>query len=219
MYISHYGASRSVWLSPDIRFGRNRLLHMLILGYAAFWAWMAVAPYNRFDWLLENLLIFVAVAVLTVTYPFFRFNNLAYALIAVFLALHTYGASFSYNTTPIDMLMHRYFELQRDMYDRVVHASYGLLLAYPLFQFMRRVVGLRGFWSYALTVTTILATGAFYELIEMWVANIVAPEIGVLFLGTQGDVWDSQHDMEVALYGAAVAMVITALARAVRRLD
>jgi putative membrane protein len=84
---------------------------------------------------------------------------------------------------------------------------------------MRRIVGLRGFWSYVMTVVSILATGAFYELIEMWVAHLVAPEIGDLFLGTQGDVWDSQHDMEAAMYGAVAAMLITAAIRAIRRLD
>lgn len=63
----------------------------------------------------------------------------------------------------------------------------------------------------------ILSFGAFYELIEMWVALIVAPEIGTLFLGTQGDPWDTQHDMEVALYGSVLAMIIIAISNRVIR--
>jgi putative membrane protein len=104
-------------------------------------------------------------------------------------------------------------------FDRIVHFCYGLLMAYPLREVMLRVVKLKGFWAYAFTVTILLATGAFYELIEMWAALIVAPEIGTLLLGTQGDPWDTQHDMAAALYGATMAMIITVLVKKIRRLD
>lgn len=69
----------------------------------------------------------------------------------------------------------------------------------------------KGNWTYFISVMNILASGAFYELIEMWVAKIVAPEIGTLFLGTQGDPWDTQHDIEVAMYGAMIAMVFSCI--------
>ncbi|WP_275900567.1 DUF2238 domain-containing protein [Paenibacillus periandrae] len=67
-----------------------------------------------------------------------------------------------------------------------------------------------GSWAYYLAPALVLGSGAFYELIEMWTAFIVAPEIGTLFLGTQGDPWDAQHDMAVALYGSIIAMIVTA---------
>jgi uncharacterized membrane protein YjdF len=76
---------------------------------------------------------------------------------------------------------------------------------------MKRVVGILKIWTYFFTVIIILAMGAFYELIEMWVSNIVAPGQGALFIGLQGDSWDTQHDISSAMYGAIITMVITAI--------
>lgn len=201
-------------------FRSNRTLQLTVAAYLIFWGLMLINPYDWYDWFLENLLIFAAIIGLVGTYRWFRFSDLSYVLIAFFLAEHTLGAHYSYTTTPIDRLMHALFHFPRDDFDRVVHASFGLLIAYPTYEFLRRVGRFQRWWAYGLTVAVILAGGAFYELIEMWVAKLVAPEIGTLFLGTQGDPWDTQQDMAVALYGAAFTMAITALlegARARRR--
>ncbi|WP_438448511.1 DUF2238 domain-containing protein [Gorillibacterium sp. sgz5001074] len=194
------------------RFRKNRILQAMIGGYAVFWLWMLIKPYAWYNWWLENLLVLAAAAGLGGAYRWFRFSNRSYALIILFVALHTYGAHYSYNTTPIDRLMHEWFGFHRDNFDRVVHFSFGLLIAYPAWEFFIRAAGLRKGWSYGLTPVVILSFGAFYELIEMWVALIVAPEIGTRFLGTQGDIWDSHHDMEAALIGAVLAMAATAAA-------
>jgi putative membrane protein len=198
------------WLGSTIPFRSNRLLQALLIGYAVLWLVMAIEPYSRFNWFLENLLIFAAVIATVGTYYRFTFSNLSYVLTTIFILLHTIGAHYSYNTTPVDAWLHELFQFQRNGYDRIVHFSYGLLLAYPIKELVVRVVAPRGSWAYILSPVIVLASGAFYELIEMWVALIVAPEIGILFLGTQGDPWDTQHDMELALYGAAIAMLITA---------
>jgi len=196
-----------------IPFRENRYLHGIIVLYTVFWAWMAIAPYSRFDWVLENLLIWLALLVLLVLHRQFAFSNASYTLIALFLALHTLGAHYSYNENIVDFWMKLLFHTPRDNYDRIVHFSFGLLLAYPLREALAVWTGLRRSWLSVITCTVVLALGAFYELIEMWVAHMVAPEIGTLFLGTQGDPWDSQHDMEVALYGAVIAMLATAVVR------
>lgn len=201
---------RDLLLAHDIPIRRNGLLQLGLCTYAGFWLWMSVHPYSSYDWWLENLLTFLALAGLMSAFPFFRFNNLSSLLILAFLALHTLGAHYSYNTTPIDSWINRLFHFGRDNYDRVVHFSFGLLVVYPVREFVVRVILPRQGWSYILAPLVILAFGAFYELIEMWVAQIVAPEIGTLFLGTQGDPWDSQHDMEAALYGAAAVMAVNA---------
>ncbi|NHN33837.1 DUF2238 domain-containing protein [Paenibacillus sp. S3N08] len=182
----------------------------MLVGYALLWAILSVEPYSRFNWLLENLLIFVAVLVAAGTYYRFAFSNLSYLLTLIFMGLHTVGAHYSYNTTPLDTWLHELFHFQRNGYDRIVHFSYGLLLAYPIKELVARTIMLRAKWAYVFAPVIVLASGAFYELIEMWVALIVAPEIGTLFLGTQGDPWDTQHDMELALYGAVLAMLIAA---------
>jgi putative membrane protein len=177
--------------------------------YAIFWIWMAVSPYNRFDWVLENLLIWLTLTVLLLTYRWFAFDNLSYLLIGIFLSLHTLGAHSSYTVEPLDEAMKAVLGFQRNNYDRIVHVCFGLLLAYPIREFVVRVMQIKGRWSYVYPVVIVFAGGAFYELIEMWVAQIVAPDIGAMFLGSQGDPWDAQHDMEVALYGAIIAMLIT----------
>jgi putative membrane protein len=196
-----------------IPFTQNGALQMMIVIYVGIWIWMAVSPYSRYDWVLENLLIWAALIGLVSTYKFFCFTNLSYAYIGLFLLLHTVGAHYSYNENVVDVWMKLIFHTQRDNYDRLVHFSFGLLLAYPLREAMSVWTQLGRRWLYVLTCVIVLAMGAFYELIEMWVALLVAPEIGTLFLGTQGDPWDTHHDMELALYGAVIAMGVTAVWR------
>ncbi|MFD0693764.1 DUF2238 domain-containing protein [Paenibacillus sp. GCM10027628] len=192
---------------------KNRPLQFMIVAYTGIWIWMAISPYSRFDWVLENLLIWAALIGLVCMYFRFAFSNLSYALIALFLVLHTVGAHYSYNENVVDIWLKQILHSERDNYDRLVHFSFGLLLAYPIREALGAWTRLGSRWLYVITCTVVLALGAFYELIEMWVAMIVAPEIGTLFLGTQGDPWDSQHDMEVALYGAILAMLVTALVK------
>ncbi|MBD0381819.1 DUF2238 domain-containing protein [Paenibacillus sp. WST5] len=202
---------RSLWLNNGIPFRDNWPLQVIIVLYVGFWNWLAVSPYSRFDWFLENLLIWATLVGLVGTYSRFAFTNLSYTLIALFLALHTWGAHYSYNENMVDVLLKQLLHAERDHYDRLVHFNFGLLLAYPIHEAMGAWTRLRSRWLYVMTCTIVLALGAFYELIEMWVAMIVAPEIGTLFLGTQGDPWDAQHDMELALYGAVLAMLVTGL--------
>lgn len=204
-------------VKQPVSFWRNVPQQIMFWSYLAFWTWAAINPYYREDWLIENLLIFATAITLVVTYRWFQFSNLSYLLLTLFLALHTLGAHNSYFVPIPDRLSEALGNPGRWNFDRVVHLSYGLFLAYPLWEVMRRVVRLDGFWAYSFTVIVILATGAFYELIEMWVALIVAPEIEDAFVGTQGDKWDAQKDMALAMYGALAVMVLTALIRRIWR--
>lgn len=96
------------------------------------------------------------------------------------------------------------------MYDRLVHFSFGLLMAYPMREVFLRVARTRGVWGYWLPLVRILAFSAIYEIVEWLVAQSVDPSAGLAFLGAQGDIWDSQKDMLVAGIGAAVAMAVVA---------
>lgn len=198
-------------------FRANRALHAMLMVFGGIWLWLAVSPYSRYDWVLENLLIWLALLVLVISYRYFQFTNLSYALMTLFLLFHAVGAHYSYNETFMDPWLKQLFHVQRNPYDRLVHFSYGLLLAYPIRELIMVWAKISGWWTYAFACTIVLATGAFYELIEMWVALLVAPEIGTLFLGTQGDPWDTQHDMELALYGAVLAMGAAALVKRLTR--
>lgn len=194
---------------PPPAFRANRLLHALILWLLVLWAITAIEPFNRRDWFLENLLVFIYVALLAFTYRRFAFSNLSYALFAVFLSLHLVGAHYTYAETPLGLWLQEAFALERNHYDRIVHFSYGLLCAYPFHEILIRAAGARRSWSCFLAASMILAFSAFYELIEAVVAMLVDPELGAAYLGTQGDQWDAQKDSALAFGGAILTMALT----------
>jgi putative membrane protein len=171
-----------------------------------FWLATAIAPHDRFDWLLENLLVFFYGALLVITYRYFQFSNSAYALLTVFLTLHLVGAHYTYAETPFGFWLQDWFDFRRNHYDRLVHFAYGLLLACPARELLLRLAHSRPLWSSFLAINMVLAFSAFFEILEMWIAQLVSPELGAAYLGTQGDVWDAQRDMFLALSGAVIAI-------------
>jgi len=188
---------------------KTRVLQGLAAWYTILWAILAIAPYDRQDWLLENLLALAAVVVLLVSHRWFEFSTPSYILITGFLTLHAIGAHYTYAEVPFGHWLQRMFDLTRNPFDRLVHFSYGLLLVYPLRELLVRLAGVRGVWSDYLSVSGIVAQSGFFEVVEAVVAHIVNPELGSAYLGTQGDEWDAQKDMAAALAGAL--MTITAV--------
>ncbi|MCE7903725.1 MAG: DUF2238 domain-containing protein [Gammaproteobacteria bacterium PRO9] len=190
------------------------LLALLIL----LWLPLAVDPFDRKDWLLENVLLALALVLLVSTYRRFPLSRASYTLIFLFLCLHTVGAHYTYAEVPYDeawrALTGRSFnELvgwQRNNFDRVVHFSYGLLLAYPVREMFLRVAGVRGFWGYFLPLDLTMSTSMLYELVEWGAAELFGGDLGIAYLGTQGDVWDAQKDMALASLGALLCMCIVA---------
>jgi putative membrane protein len=181
-----------------------RLLYGLIVWYALFWSVLAISPVDRKDWLLENLLALSTVVLLVATYRRFQFSHLAYVLITAFLTLHAVGAHYTYAEVPFGYWLQDSLGLSRNPFDRLVHFAYGFLLLYPLRELLMRLSGAKGFWSYYLPVSGILAQSGLFEVIESVVAQTVNPELGVAYLGTQGDEWDAQKDMVAALSGAVM---------------
>jgi len=190
-------------------FRTNRSLQGMLLWLVLLWVVTAIDPYDRRDWLLENLLVFLYAFLLLVTYRRCAFSNLSYGLFTVFLSLHLVGAHYTYAETPLGYWLQELFDLQRNHYDRIVHFSFGLLIAYPFRELLLRAAGVRKPWSYLLAVTMVLAFSGIYEIIEAIVAEIVSPELGSAYLGTQGDEWDAQKDAFEAFLGAVTAMTIT----------
>jgi putative membrane protein len=196
-------------LGAGRRFRRNLPLQALVAGYAVLWLLAAVSPYDRFDWFLENLLVFLWVPVLVLSYRRTPLSNLAYALIAAFLSLHTLGSHYTYSLAPPGFWIQEAMELDRNHYDRMVHFSFGLLLFTPLREAVSRSAGLRGYWTLTLPLAVNMAFSSLYEILEWAVARIVSPETGLAFLGTQGDVFDAQKDTALAAVGAAIAAALT----------
>jgi len=193
-------------------FRKNRPLQLMVLGLLGFWLLTAITPFDRRDWFLENLLVFAYSILLVATYRRFAFSNLSYTLFTLFMILHLIGAHYTYAEAPLGDWMMEWFGWQRNHYDRVVHFAYGLLLAYPFYEVLQRAAGVRPGWAYFLVVNAILAFSGFFEILEAMIAMIVSPDLGVAYLGTQGDIWDAQKDMGLALLGAVIAMGVTAVA-------
>ena len=188
------------------RFAENHVLQGFLIWLLGLWILAAIAPFDRFDWLLENVLVFVYGALLVVTYRRFAFSNLSYGLFTVFLSLHLVGAHYTYSETPLGFWLQDWLGLSRNHYDRIVHFSFGLLLSYPFRELLMRAAGVHRSWSYVLTMVTVLGFSGFYEALEGLVAVIVSPELGAAYLGTQGDEWDAQKDTALAFAGSVIMM-------------
>jgi len=180
-----------------------------VVWLVALWLITAINPLYPRDWLIENLLVFIYGALLVFTYPRFKFSNFSYALFGVFLSLHLIGAHYTYSETPLGFWLQPLFDFERNHYDRIVHFSFGLLIAFPFREILIRQARVRREWSYFLAVSVILAFSAFYEVMEGVVAMLVSPELGSAYLGTQGDEWDAQKDSFLAFIGSIIAMLLT----------
>ena len=192
----------------------NRFLQILAGCYAILWILLAIHPVDRGDWFLENLLVLATMVVLVSTYSGFQFSNLTYALIGVFLALHAVGAHYTYAKVPAGFWMENLFQLNRNHFDRVIHFGFGLLLVYPVQELLKRAAGVRAPWLPWLALATIVAMSSFFEVLEAIIAQVVQPDLGAAYLGTQGDIWDAQRDMIAAMAGGMLAtLAISVVAR------
>ena len=190
-------------------FKDNRFLQLLVAWMLLVWVLSAIKPFSRPEWVIENFLVVGYAMVLTLTYRQFKFTNLAYGLFGVFWTLHLIGAHYTYAETPVGFWMQDLLGGTRNNYDRLVHFSYGLLCAYAMWDILIRSARVRLSWSYFLAVTAILAFSSFYELLEAIVAGVLTPELGRMWIGAQGDVWDAHKDTLLAFLGSIIAMLIT----------
>ncbi len=181
----------------------------MLLWMVMLWLLTAIEPVNRRDWLLENLLVFTFGSILLVSYRWFSFSNTSYLLFTLFLSLHLVGAHYTYSATPPGLWLQESLGLARNPYDRFVHFSFGLLIAHPVRELIGRGAGARRYWPCILAVTMVLAFSAFYETLEALVAMLVDPELGIAFVGAQGDIWDAQKDTLLAFLGAVVAILLS----------
>ncbi len=199
------------------RSDRNYLVLLAVL-YAALWTALAFSPIDRGDWALENLLVVIFVVLLASTYWRFRLSRVSYTLIFVFMCLHTIGSHYTYAEVPYDRWfadltgrsLNALLGWERNNFDRVVHFCYGLLLTYPMREVFLRIADARGFWGYFFPLDVMMSTSMLYELTEWAVAELVGGNLGMAYLGTQGDVWDAHKDMALASFGALIAMSIAA---------
>ena len=183
----------------------------LLCVFLVVWAFSAYHPLYPHDWLLENYLVFFWVPIIVLSGRYFRLSNTSYTLITLFMCLHVIGSHYTYSQVPFGYTLQEWFGADRNMYDRLVHFSFGLLLAYPFREVFMRLARAKGFWSYFFPIDITFSFSAIYEIIEWRSAANVPAELGLAFLGSQGDVWDAQKDMLLAGVGSIIAMVIVFL--------
>jgi putative membrane protein len=181
---------------------------VLLVIVTAVFVWSGISPNDRFTWLLEVFPVMLGVPVLVYLYPRFRFTPLVITLIAVHAVILMVGGKYTYAEVPFGFWMARTFYFTRNHYDRIGHLAQGFVPAMIAREVLIRRSPLRGSrWLPFFVVCFCLALSALYELIEFWTA-IATGSASEAFLGTQGDPWDTQWDMMLALIGAIVALTL-----------
>jgi len=163
---------------------------------------------DRYTWFLETVPVMIGIPLLLASYRSFPLTPLLYRLLALHALILIVGGHYTYAEVPLFNWIRDTFELSRNHYDRIGHLAQGFIPAILAREILLRLSPLRpGGWLF-LTVTSIcLAFSAFYEMIEWWLA-LTSEEAAEAFLGTQGDIWDTQWDMFLALIGAITAQLM-----------
>ena len=189
---------------------RDRLPLILLIALAVIClATVWDPPAGRLSWILEVGPGLIGIAVMIGTYRRFRFSDLVYVAVFLHMLILIYGGIYTYAETPLGNWARDTLDLSRNHYDRVGHFALGFFPAFVIREVLLRLTPLaRGGWLFFLVTSVALAIGAFWEFIEWWATYIVASDVGQAFLGSQGDIWDAQWDMFLAMVGAMFALII-----------
>ncbi|MFT7824503.1 MAG: DUF2238 domain-containing protein [Sulfurimonas sp.] len=190
----------------------QHLPKILLVLYVLLFSVLAIDPYDRATWFVENLPVWVAVGILVLWYRSFVFSNTAYFLMWAFLCYHTIGGYWTFERVPFEygnqLLSFLHFDFilpdGRNNFDRVGHFFVGVF-AYPMVEFLvRRSLVSNRFIAFMFAVFAVGFWAASYEIIEMYYAVEEGGTSGSLFLGSQGDIWDAQKDMFLDICGAVL---------------
>ena len=204
--------------SIRVPFAQNTLLKAFLAVFFVIWTWTFLRTTDHANWITENVLTMVFIGGLCLGYRKFRFSDLSYTLMFVYILLHIYGVMYTYAENPFGYWLQDRMQGDRNHYDRIVHFSFGFLLAYPMRDYFKNHFGWPIWVCWVLPVEITLSFSGAYELIEWAVADVFFPAQGAAYLGSQGDVWDAQKDMGLAFTGAILSMVLASvIARAKRR--
>ena len=190
--------------------GRDREPLLLLLAGTGVLALSGIGPRDRFTWFLEVGPVLVGVPLLVASYARFRLTPLVYRLLLLHALILVVGGHYTYAEVPIGFWMRDAFGFARNHYDRIGHFAQGFVPAMLVREILVRRSPLRpGTWLFTLTTAVALAISATYELVE-WAAAVLTGEAASAFLGTQGDPWDTQWDMFLALVGAVTSQLLLA---------
>jgi len=197
---------------------KNIWLQIFIVFFLVNWANSYIGNTDTANWILENTLVFLFLGFMTFNYKKFQFSDLSYLLICVYLCLHVYGSKYTYAENPFGYWLKDALDLSRNHYDRIVHFSFGFLLAYPMREMFLKWLKFPTWVAWTLPIEITLSISGFYELIEWAVADVFFKAQGDAYLGTQGDIWDAQKDIFLAFIGAILATTIVSSIKQIRNI-
>ncbi len=197
------------------KFKNDKALFLILFAFIIVWVKSYFHAMDLTDWWIENLLVFIFIVYFTLSYKSFKFSTISYLCIVIFVMVHVYGAEYVYTKHPIGFYLKEKFNLTRNPYDRIVHFSFGFLLAYPLIEFLKNKFLTPKKWVYVLAFSFIFCLASTFELIE-WLVSVFTDSVtGETYVATQGDVWDAHKDIAIALVGYWLAVIIIIWARKV----
>ena len=167
-----------------------------------------IEPYEMGTWFLEVVPVFIGIPILYFTFKRFPLTPLTYRLLTIHALILILGGHYSYARVPLGFWIQDLFDFSRNHYDRIGHLAQGFIPAILAREILLRTSPLKpGKWLFVIVMSIVLAFSAFYEMIEWWAA-IAGGDSAESFLGTQGDIWDTQWDMFIALLGAITAQLV-----------
>ena len=190
----------------ETRGDRELVVLLLLTGVALVVS--GLSPFDRGPWLMEVAPVFIGIPLLLATFRRFRLTPLLYRLIFIHALILIVGGHYTYAKVPAGFWVQELFDLSRNHYDRLGHLAQGFVPAILSREILVRTSALRpGRWLFFICISISLAFSAFYELLEWWAAASLGKSADA-FLGTQGDMWDTQWDMFLALCGASLSLTL-----------
>ena len=188
----------------------HKFFSILLVIYAVVFIWSAIGFHDAFTWFLEVLPALFGLGILFATHSKFPFTRMVYVLMLIHALILMVGGHYTYAEVPLFDWIKEVFNLDRNHYDRVGHLAQGFVPAMIAREILLRTSPLMpGKWLFFIATCICLALSAFYEFIEWWVA-LATGAAADAFLGSQGDVWDTQWDMFMAVTGAILAQTLLA---------
>jgi putative membrane protein len=187
---------------------KNKVLkYFLLISLLVVILWSYIGAEDRFTWWMESFPVLLGLPLLIVSREKFPLTPLLYCLIWIHMDVLLVGAHYTYAKVPLFDDLKDYFHFSRNHYDRIGHFIQGFVPAIIARELLLRTAGMRqGKWLFAVVTLGCLGISAIYELIE-WATAAATGEAADAFLGTQGDIWDTQKDMLLALIGAVSALI------------
>jgi len=192
----------------------------LLVIYAVIWIALAIDPVYRHDWMLENALVALSLPLLILTAKQLRFTDFTYTCFFIFFVLHAIGAHYTYALVPYDdwfrsltgTSLNELLGFERNHFDRLAHFLYGLLITPAAVEIFAHYGRYSASWAALFPALFVSSHAGIYEIVEWFAALLFGGDLGMAYLGTQGDVWDGQKDMAFAFAGTAITITAFAFA-------